>query len=58
MLEAVADCFTKNDDGNYEAEGSVKVNGITFNAIGGRKLVFDTEHKKIALGKSSCASGS
>ncbi|HEY6889644.1 MAG TPA: hypothetical protein VI300_17735 [Solirubrobacter sp.] len=50
VLEAVADCFTRNENGNLEAEGSVKVNGITFNAIGGHKLVFDTKNKKLALG--------
>ncbi|WP_028064846.1 hypothetical protein [Solirubrobacter soli] len=50
VLEAVAECFTRNADGNLEADGSVKVNGITFNAIGGHKLVFDTKNKKIALG--------
>jgi hypothetical protein len=49
-LEAVADCFARNANGNMEADGAVKVNGITFNSIGDHKLVFDTKNKKIALG--------
>ncbi len=51
VLEAVGDCFAKNADGYYEAEGAVKVNGITFNAIAGRPLVFDPAKRKISLGK-------
>ncbi len=51
VLEAVGDCFSLNADGYYQAEGSVKVNGITFNAIAGRPLVFDPAKRKISLGK-------
>lgn len=52
VLEAVGDCFHKNADGYYEADGgTVKVNGITFNDIGGRKLIFDPAKRKVSLGK-------
>ena len=51
VLEAVGDCFARNADGYYQAEGAVKVNGITFNALAGRPLVFDPAKRKISLGK-------
>ena len=50
VVEAVADCFYKQD-GVWVAEDSVKVNGITFNKLDGRKLRFDTEKRKLSLGK-------
>lgn len=49
-LEAVSDCFTKNAEGKYVGEGTVKVNGITFNGLPGHPLVFDPANRKIALG--------
>ncbi|MBE2314379.1 hypothetical protein DVA67_000205 [Solirubrobacter sp. CPCC 204708] len=50
VVEAVADCFYR-EDGLWVAEDSVKVNGITFNKIDGRKLRFDTDKRKLSLGQ-------
>ena len=57
VVEAVAECFYK--EGDYTvADSSVKINGLTFNGLGGIKLLFDVPHKRLLLRKGQLKIGS
>jgi hypothetical protein len=52
-----ADCFRREGTA-FVADGAVKVNGITFNPLGKRKLRVDPERKTLSLGQIQLRIGS
>jgi hypothetical protein len=58
VVEAIADCFVKDGD-KLVTDGSVKVNGITFNPlVAGSRFEFDVNKRTIALGQIQLRVGS
>ncbi|WP_028061390.1 Ig-like domain-containing protein [Candidatus Solirubrobacter pratensis] len=56
-VTAIADCFVKQDGKYVSDNGTMKVNGITFNAYKGQQLAIDVAKRKLVFGRTQLRIG-